>query len=161
MCWRMIAVLRAIYSIGTHQTQASANALALVGEYGARSRPRISSSHETVALDGDHLGGAARFPITDDGNPVAQASQAFRDRLPEPALQLQAGVSPGGLRAHPPASRIDGVLRWEPAIDQVVDQLEIRLDLPERAGSPAHDLRLLFAQQYPVLRRIDPPLGAG
>src|SRR2546421_10003187 len=38
MCWRMIAVLRAIYSIGTHQTQASANGLASAGEYGARCR---------------------------------------------------------------------------------------------------------------------------
>src|SRR2546421_816523 len=147
MCWRMIAVLRAIYSIGTHQIQASADALASVGEYGARSGPRIASSQQTVALDGYQLDGAARFPITDQRDPVAQASQALSNRLPEPALQLQAGVGPGGLRAHPPASRIDRVLRWKLGIDQVVDQLQIRLDLPERAGSTPHDLRLPVPQQ--------------
>src|ERR1700736_5736280 len=132
---------------------------ASIADHAAGARSRIAASAEHLTLDPDDLGGASSSPIADWLHRVAALAQRLHDRLAEAGLEAQARIRTRSLATHRPARRIDSGLNRHATVDQVGDELQVGLDLPERPWRTADDLRPPVLQQHPGVQSVHRPLA--
>src|SRR3989442_14889660 len=91
----------------------------------------LDAAAEHLALDPDDLRGPAGRPVPDGLHAVTALAQRPNDRVPETGLETEARVRPRCLATHRPARGIDRCLNRHAEVDQVADQLQVGLNLPE------------------------------